>query len=160
VFVQAAACFAAETRVLMADGTFKAIPDIQTNDLVRSGVRPENVAVVNGKYTLGAGRLCEVRFAANDSGAPGSVLATEEHQFWVDGRGWAPARSLAAGDWLFDAQGRRVRVLANQTVKRGATVYSISLSGDTAFYANGVLVHDSCGGTPPATLLQAKEVVK
>ena len=144
----------------MADGTLKAISDIQTNDLVRSGVRPGNVAVVNGRYTLAAGRLCEVHFDAHDAGAPGSVLATEEHPFWVDGRGWTPARSLAAGDWLFDAQGRRVRVLANQTVKRNTTVYSLSLSGDTAFYANGVLVQDTCGATPPATLLQAKEVVK
>ena len=144
----------------MADGTFKAISDIQTNDLVRSGPQPENVAVVNGKYTLAADRLCEVRFAANDAGAPGSVLATEDHQFWVDGRGWVQARSLAAGDWLFDAQGRRARVLASQTVERHATVYSFSLSGDTAFYANGVLVHDTCGATPPATLLQAREVMK
>jgi hypothetical protein len=144
----------------MADGTTKPISDIQTNDLVRSGARPENVAVVNGKYALVAGRLCEIRLAPNTPDSLDRVVATDEHQFWVDGRGWLAARSLAPGDWLSDAQGRRVRVLSNQTVRSNATVYSFSLSGDTAFYANGVLVHDSCGVRPTATLLQAKEVVK
>jgi len=160
VFTQAAACFAPETQVLMADGTYKAIADIQTNDVVRSGVQSQNVAVVNGAYTLAAGRLCEIGFAPDVAGAPDSVLATEEHPFWVDGRGWVPAGSLAAGDYLLDAQGRRVRILANQVVKGVARVYSLSLSGDTAFYANGVLVHDSCGTIPPATLLKVMEVVK
>jgi hypothetical protein len=144
----------------MADGSFKPIADIQNNDLVRSGVRAENVAAVNAKYAFSASRLCEIRWDAGAASSPNSVLATEDHPFWVDGRGWTPARDLAAGDWLFNAQGGRVRVLSNQPVNRGTTVYSLSLSGDTAFYANGVLVHDSCGAPPPATALKAMEVLK
>ena len=160
VYAQAAACFAPETKVLMEDGSFKAISAIQANDIVRTGIRPDNVAVVNATYALASGKLCEVQFAPNDPGAARSVLATDEHQFWVDGRGWVAAGRLAVGDWLFDSQGRRVRVLGNQAVKRSAKVYSFSLSGDTAFYANGVLVHDSCGATPPATQVGTSEVVK
>ncbi len=144
----------------MADGTTRAISAIQTNDTVRSGVQSGNVAVVNGTYTRAAGRMCEIRLVPIAADAPDIVLATEEHQFWVDGRGWVPARKLAAGDWLLDAQGRRVRILANQSVHRLGKVYSFSLSGDTAFYANGVLVHDACGATPPTILLKAMEVVK
>ena len=144
----------------MEDGSLKAISDIQANDMVRTGIRPDNVAVVNNTYALASAKLCNVQFAANDPGAARSVLATEEHQFWVDGRGWVAAKSLAAGDWLFDSQGRRVRVLGNQVVQRSAKVYSFSLSGDTAFYANGVLVHDSCGAAPPATQVGTSEVVK
>jgi hypothetical protein len=160
VFTQAAACFAPETSVLMADGNVKPISEIQANDLVRSGVNAGDVAAVNAIYTLAAGRMCEIHLAPLAAGAPDHVLATEEHPFWVDGRGWLAARNLKSGDWLTDAQGRRVRILANQSVTRLGKVYSLSLSGDTAFYANGVLVRDTCGATPTPTLLKVSEVSK
>ena len=160
VFTQAAACFAPETRVLLADGSSKPIADVQTNDLLRSGVNSSEVATVNAVYTLAAGRMCEIRLAPETAGAPDKLLATEEHQLWVDGRGWIAARNLSAGDWLLDPQGKRIRVLANQAVQRMGKVYSLSLSGDTAFYANGVLVHDFCGATPASALLKVMEVTK
>jgi hypothetical protein len=144
----------------MADGNVKPISEIQANDLVRSGVNAGDVAAVNAIYTLAAGRMCEIHLAPLAAGAPDHVLATEEHPFWVDGRGWLAARNLKSGDWLTDAQGRRVRILANQSVTRLGKVYSLSLSGDTAFYANGVLVRDTCGATPTPTLLKVSEVSK
>jgi hypothetical protein len=144
----------------MADGTVKAISDIRMGDAVRSGPKAGNIAVVNAVYSLDANNLQEIRLAGAGALNPGSLLATQEHQFWVDGKGWVAARAVAAGDWLFDAAGRRVSVMANQSVTRRTTVYTFSLAGDDAFYANGVLVHDMCGALPPELLVRLHEVVK
>ncbi len=73
------------------------------------------------------------------------VTATVEHEFWVDGRGWTPASQLVAGDWLSDSDGSRSQVVGMKRVPGKATVYTFVNQADHAFYANGVLVRDSCG---------------
>ena len=37
-------------------------------------------------------------------------------------------------------------------------VYTLKLSGDDAFYADGVLAHDSCGAPPLSPVVQASKV--
>jgi len=159
-FVAGNGCFAAATPILMADGTVKAISDIRMGDAVRSGPKAGNIALVNAVYSLVANNLQEIRLASPDARNPESLLATEEHQFWVDGKGWVAARVVGAGDWLFDSAGRRIRVLANQSVTRRTTVYTFSLDRDNSFYANGVLVHDLCGEAPPEWRARLQEVAK
>src|SRR5207244_10912714 len=83
---------------------------------------------------------------------PQTVLTTDEHLFWVDGKGWVPALNLLVGEYLFNEYGERVRISANQRLNGTAEVYTLKLRGDTAFYANGVLVHDLCGGNPQDTV--------
>jgi len=67
----------------------------------------------------------------------------------VDGRGWVEAAKLRAGDWLFHEDGHRVQVTASMALGQSRRVYTFRLSGDSAFYANGVLVHDLCGWWTP-----------
>ena len=78
----------------------------------------------------------------------------------MDGKGWEAARAVIAGDWLSDSNGYRVGVLSNEAVKRSTKVYTFSLSGDNAFYANGILAHDLCGAPPVVTSINTSEVVK
>ena len=89
-------CFAAETQVLMADGTTKPIAEVRTNDVVRSGPRVDNVAEVNGIFTLVSSQLREISLADSAGQARPGLLATAEHLFWVDGKGWTAVANLQA----------------------------------------------------------------
>jgi hypothetical protein len=144
----------------MGDGTDKPISEIRIGDTVRSGPKPGNIAVVNAVYSLAATNFQEIRFVSADAKNAGSLTATDEHRFWVDGKGWVAARTVAAGDWLSDSSGRRVSVVASQAVTRSMPAYTFSLADDNAFYANGVLVHDLCGAPPAGSRVRTSEVAK
>jgi hypothetical protein len=144
-------CFAAETQVLMADGSWKPISGVHPNDRVRSGERTDNIAVVVDNYSLPSANVHEIRLSGANGAAARPVQATTEHLFWVDGRGWTAVSRLQPGDWLINSQGERVRVTANRPIDQSMEVYTLRLGLDTSFYANDVLVHDVCGQTLPAT---------
>jgi nitrogen fixation protein FixH len=157
-------CFAADTQVLMANGSWKLISDVKATDRVRSGERTDNIAVVMDNYSLQSANVHEIRLSGVNEAAARSVQATAEHLFWVDGRGWTAVSRLQPGDWLFNSQGERVRVTANLPIHQTMRVYTLRLGWDTSFYANDVLVHDVCGQTLPATAvsttLKTQEVAK
>src|SRR2546429_8368596 len=71
-----------------------------------------------------------------------------EHLFWVDGKGWTVANQLQPGDWLLTDGARRVQVADTIRETRPCGVYTLQLHGESAFYANGGLVHDMCGLDP------------
>ena len=131
VFAQAAACFAPETKVLMEDGSLKAIADIQANDMVRTGIRPDNVAMVNSIYALASAKLCNVQFAADDPGRPGV--------FW-------PPKNTSSG-WMA-AAGSRPKVWRRATgfliPKAGASASSATRSSNAAPRS----IPSACPATP------------
>lgn len=142
-------CFAAETRVLLADGRFKTINEIKTGDVVRTGRESFNIAPVAETHTrlTEAGRA--IRFELASGKCADELHTTDEHLFWVDGHGWTPAIQLKKGDWLFNEKGQRLHITSNERIREPLQVYTFKLQGDTAFYANGVLVHDLCGNWTP-----------
>jgi hypothetical protein len=147
-------CVAPDTAVLMADGTSKPIFQVRTNELVRTGSQVNNVATVTGVYWFDAPRIEEI-----DLGAPAAkLLATPEHLFWVDGKGWTAVSRLVAGDWLFDSTEHRVQITGIKMIDEKTKVYTLKLSGDDAFYAAGVLAHDLCGIPPVLNAVQGSKV--
>jgi len=74
------------------------------------------------------------------------VTTTPEHRIWVDGTGWRPAGDLVEGDWLQTYEGRFTQVSELKTKDEPTRVYTFQLKGDNAFFANGILVEDLCGG--------------
>ncbi len=135
----------ADTPVWMANGTWKPISAVHTNELVRTGLDTAKVAVVRGLHQLAASEFTELRLAHGLRPGSARLRVTSEHLIWVDGKGWVLAAKVMPGDWLLDNQGHRVEVLGSQVIKQKAEVYTLSLSGDNVFYADGVLVHDLCG---------------
>lgn len=154
---QVGGCFTADTLVLTADGTSKPISAIKVGDVVQSGVRNGVHAVVNATYRMEGARVREIHFADLRHPEGGRLETTDEHLFWVDGKGWLAAARLAVGDWLFNSRGERIQILEVHTLSQPATVYTLSLGGDNAFYANGILVHDLCGAPPPSLTVTGKE---
>ena len=147
VFPDGSGCFAADTMILMADGTSKPISEIKAHDVVRDGSEPNNLAVVSAVYLMKSQAVEEI-----DLNAPQSrIVATTEHLFWVDGKGWTAVSRLQPGDWVFNAADRRVQITGIKKIDAKTNVFTFKLSGDDAFYANDVLVHDYCG-TPSSTV--------
>ncbi len=140
-----AGCFTAETHVLLADETVKTISQIKPGDLVKSGVSRREIATVVEVYQRTDNTCRDVRFALPAQPELSTVRTTDEHLFWVDGQGWVAAAELKVGDWLMNEAGQRVQIVSNERVPGGHKVYTLKLKGDTAFYANGILVHDLCG---------------
>jgi len=153
-------CFAPETRVLMADGTFKPIYSISPNDMVRSGEGAGNISVVKGVYALDSTVVHKLELAGPGSQAWPVLMATEEHLVWVDGEGWTAVGKLKSGDWLLNSKGVRVRVTGNELMPDKMRVYTLKLAGDVAFYADDVLVHDLCGAPPSVNLVKTVEVAR
>ncbi|MGO1055275.1 polymorphic toxin-type HINT domain-containing protein [Crossiella sp. CA198] len=147
--------FVPGTRVLLADGSSKPIEEIRIGDRVQaadpetgeSGAR----AVVGTVTNESVKRLVTVTVDTDgDRGeATGSVVATDNHPFWVDNQGrWVYAGELAPGDEVLDSAGARVTVVAaSQRVAR-QRVHNLSVDVSRTYYAlaggTPVLVHN-CG---------------
>jgi hypothetical protein len=107
------------------------------------------VATVSEIHSRKTGQAREIRFRLPGDSEPQVVRTTDEHFFWVDGKGWKMASQLAVGDWLFNDHDQRLQITANQRLGGPLEVYTFKLRGDMAFYANGVLAHDLCGAWTP-----------
>ena len=153
-------CLAPDTRVLMADGTDKPISDLAMNDLVRTGSQPSDIARIAQVYSIDDSKVYELQLRRLRGSAVPSVVTTQEHLFWVDGKGWTEAKDLKPGDWLSNPQQGQIEIVGKRPLERRMKVYTLRLELDNAFYANGVLVHDLCGAALPATAVSTPEAAR
>jgi RHS repeat-associated protein len=118
-------CFAAGTPLLTPEGA-RAIEEIEVGDLVlaRSEDNPEGpveARVVEAVFVR-TGRLLRL-------GVGGKIIGTsDEHPFWVVGKGWTTAAELAVGDDLVGVDGRRVSVEKVELTDEYVTLYNISVA--------------------------------
>ncbi|MFF5185529.1 DNA/RNA non-specific endonuclease [Streptomyces sp. NPDC000345] len=146
--------FTPETRVLMADGSTKAIKDVKAGDKVMATdpetneTRVETVtAEIKGK---GVKHL--VKVTIDTDGKKGSktaqITATAGHPFWVPELGeWIDATHLRRGEWLRTGAGTLVQVTAvARWTALDATVHNLTVSSLHTYYAlagaTPVLVHN------------------
>jgi RHS repeat-associated protein len=146
----AANSFSSGTPILMADGTRKPIDAVRVGDLVVA-TDPATGATVARRVTAlirGSGfkRLAVVW--AGDS----RLTVTDDHPFYVAGRGWIDASALRRGDLLATADGRRVAVEAVLDADRPASVYNLTVADLHTYYAGRqpILVHNQRCDSPAA----------
>lgn len=74
----------------------------------------------------------------------GTLHVTEEHPFWVQGRGWTPARELQAGDPIAGATGDAL-VLQAIPVDSPTDVFNLSIAKTESYFAgiSGLWVHNA-----------------
>ncbi|MCM2578995.1 polymorphic toxin-type HINT domain-containing protein, partial [Streptomyces meridianus] len=149
--------FVPGTRVLMADGSTKAIEDVDIGDKVLA-TDPETgetkvetvTAEIKGK---GAKKLVKVTIDIDgDKGSKtASVTATDGHPFWVPELGeWIDATDLKTGQWLRTSAGTHVQITAiKRWTAQSATVHNLTVSNLHTYHVlagtTPVLVHN-CGG--------------
>ncbi|MYX99402.1 hypothetical protein GT045_32530, partial [Streptomyces sp. SID486] len=151
--IKCATCFLAGTKVLMGDGSGRAIETLRTGDQVvatdpRTGathVRTVENLIVTGLDTSFND------LAVRTSGGTAHLTATREHPFWSPSEGaWIKAGELRSGMTLRTADGSTAAVKGNRGYTQHARTYNLTVDGLHTYYvfagSTPVLVHnDICG---------------
>jgi hypothetical protein len=150
--------FTPGTRVLMADGRTKAIEDIRIGDQVMA-TDPESGRTEAKRVQLTIGsrgqkNLVDVTVTGADGQSTGTVVATDNHPFWVAGdeNAWLDAGQLEPGDALRTDAGTSAQVSAT---KAWATpeqrVHNLTVADFHTYYVvageTSVLVHNASCAT-------------
>ncbi|MGW4652026.1 DNRLRE domain-containing protein [Kitasatospora sp. NPDC004289] len=145
--------FKPETPVLMADGSYLPISQIEVGDYVSATdpetgeTTPEPVLDVIVGY--GTKHLIDITLEGGQGLAP--LEATAGHPFWVVGTGWTDAQALRPGDRLLSSEGVTEQVSAVQDRGDVADELVFNLSvGDVHTFSVGSgdgfwVVHNTCG---------------
>ncbi|WP_085996061.1 polymorphic toxin-type HINT domain-containing protein [Nonomuraea coxensis] len=155
--------FVPGTKVLMKDGTPKAIEDVRIGDTVMA-TDPETETTSAKAVTAllaneGGKNLVELTIRTSDGGdkktgegdqAASTVTATYQHPFWIpDLREWVDAGDLRPGMWLRTSAGTHVQVTAVKKWSATQRVHNLTVADLHTYYvlAGGtpVLVHN-CDG--------------
>ncbi|WP_240512600.1 polymorphic toxin-type HINT domain-containing protein [Streptomyces griseoruber] len=150
--------FTPDTKVLMADGSAKAIKDVKAGDkvLATDPETGETTAETVTAEITGKGIKHLVKVTVDTDGKKGSktaqVTATDGHPFWVPELGeWIDATDLKAGEWLRTSAGTLVQITAvERWTALDATVHNLTVSMLHTYYVlagrTPVLVHNqNCG---------------
>ena len=139
-----ARCFTAGTRIHTEKG-FKAIETIKPGDRVWSE-NPEtnSKALKKVKKIFVREKDSLIRLAIN-----GEVIeTTDEHPFYVEGRGFTAAKELKAGDEVRLEDGTAARIESSETrqLDRPVKVYNFEVEDYHTYYVSEqkVLVHNTC----------------
>jgi hypothetical protein len=135
--------FTEDTRVLMADGTTRAIRDVRVGDMVLA-TDPTTGKTEPHKVTetiVGRGDKVLVELKVDGS----TIVATDGHPFHT-GQGWTTADRLRPGDKLSTKDGAAVMVTASREWTERAQVRNLTVDGLHTFYVlvgtTPVLVHN------------------
>ncbi|MEE1834562.1 golvesin C-terminal-like domain-containing protein [Streptomyces sp. SP17KL33] len=150
---QLANSFVPGTQVLMADGTTKAIEDVETGDRVAaSDVETDDAQSRTVTRTIeGDGTKQLVTITVDTDGRAGdgtsTITATDGHPFWRPDLGlWVDAGELRPGQWLSTGSGSWIRVTAVEERSARATVHNFTVDGLHTYFvlagATPVLVHN------------------
>lgn len=138
-------CFAAETPVLMADGTTRAIAGLSEGDEVlaydpdEKALRRERVVSLHS-----AGPKPYLELSCAQGGAP--LKVTAEHPIYSEGE-WVAAGELKAGSRILRASPatggvETVEVERVRHSEADAPVYNLTVGGCHTFFARDILVHN------------------
>ena len=136
--------FTADTPVLMLDGKTKPISKVKEGEWVTS-FDPKTKALRPGKVT---GTLSEVmneilEVTIEDK----SMIVASSQRFFTPNGEWKTAPDAEA---VLGIDGQAKKISAKK-VKGLAKIYDITVRGDHAFFADGIMVHNGGGGggSPP-----------
>ncbi|GAA1499625.1 RHS repeat-associated core domain-containing protein [Dactylosporangium maewongense] len=141
--------FDPETRVLMADGTVKAIKDIQVGDEVLA-TDPET-GETRAQVVEALHRNLDAEFATLDvvdgEGGKATLQTTANHPFWNESHErWEHAGELASGDLLVAPDGSTATVSASVVWTGAKYMHDLTVARMHTYYvlagASPVLVHN------------------
>ncbi|WP_255293220.1 Hint domain-containing protein, partial [Streptomyces niveus] len=139
------------TGVLLADGTHRAIEDIDVGDTVvttdtKTGQTVKK-KVVSTITTEDDKDFTEITISTDDDYS--SIVATDTHPFWVpELKKWVPAGDLNPGQWLRTSTGTHVQITATTHYTKRQRTHDLTIQDIHAYYvlagATPILVHN-CG---------------
>ncbi|WP_235827905.1 polymorphic toxin-type HINT domain-containing protein [Brevibacillus migulae] len=142
-------CFTAGTRVTTVEGE-KPIEEIAVGDqvLAKDDVTGEMAyKEVEWLYQ----RNVEETYNITVGGEV--ITTTDEHPFWIVGKGWVESKKLAVGDVLTTSDGKEIAIEKIEVKKEHNKVYNFKVKDfHTYFVSNlGIWTHNRCDVTPEGT---------
>jgi hypothetical protein len=138
-------CFVAGTLVATTLGP-RPIERVRPGDLViswdeRTG--EQAVKPVQRVFVTLARPVLTIRFAAGDGET--HLVATADHPFWVEGRGWVAAKDLQCGDRVVSRDSTALETIS-VTPRPRQTVYNLEVADFHTYFAGaaGARVHNAC----------------
>ncbi|MFD6530440.1 RHS repeat-associated core domain-containing protein [Streptomyces sp. NPDC060184] len=142
------------TGVLLADGTHKAIEDVEVGDeVVTTDVETGKTttrSVADTITTVGDKDFTEISIHVGKGYS--SIVATDTHPFWIpELKKWVDAGNVWVGQWLRTSAGTVVQVTGVRHFTKPQLTHDLTITDIHAYYvlagATPVLVHN-CGTGP------------
>lgn len=133
-------CFSGDTKVLMEDGSTRAIRDVRVGDRVTTR-RSERDSTLTAASVLSTHEMQENGFLLIN----GDIEVTPEHRLFVNGE-WRAAGDMVIGDSLVGPDGGVVPVRSLEWKREMLTVYNLTVEDAHSFFADGILAHNDIGG--------------
>ncbi|MBB4968900.1 RHS repeat-associated core domain-containing protein [Saccharothrix violaceirubra] len=142
--------FTPDTEILLADGTRKALKDVDVGDKVKA-TDPETgktEAKTVANVIVGNGKKYMVDVTVEVDGVRSTISATGNHPFWrTDEDRWVRADELKPGALLETAEGRQVDIVEVRPWSAVRQVFNLTVEGIHTYYAltgvTPVLVHNT-----------------
>ncbi len=145
--------FPAETRVLMADGSSKAISEVHDGDIVMATdpqtgeTRPETVTTTITTPDDKDFTDLTLTDDANPRGPPATITSTHHHPYWSDTRHqWVDAGELTPGEHLRRPDGTTLTIQNVRNYAYAVTTHNLTVNQLHTYYvlagATPVLVHN------------------
>jgi len=132
-------CFTADTQILMADDSYKAIKDVEAGDKILTKENPESSEYVEALVSDTVSHYVPAYLVIN-----GELELTPEHVVFVNGE-WQAAGIVEVGDFLLDGNGDRIEVKTIEKIEKSAWVYNLQVEEYHTYLANGYYVHNDKG---------------
>jgi len=135
-------CFAAGTKIDMADGSQKPIEQVKAGDKISTLADPRRLETVTGTVTETYRHVISHFLVIN-----GKLRVTPEHRVFAN-ESFRTAGELKAGDLMLGEDGRRIRVESIEERRDTIRVYNFRVDPQHTFFADGFFVHNEKGGGP------------
>ena len=135
-------CFTAGTKVLTDEGE-KPIEEIEVGDKVLA--KDDETGEMAYKEVEWLYQR-DVEETYNITVGGEVITTTDEHPFWIVGKGWVESKNLVVGDVLTTSDGKELSIENIEVKKEHKTVYNFKVRDfHTYFVSNlGIWTHNSC----------------
>ncbi|WP_455718515.1 polymorphic toxin-type HINT domain-containing protein, partial [Anaerosporobacter sp.] len=145
IFTFSSQCFTGETLVSTEEG-LRPIEDIQVGDYVWS--EDTETGEQSLKKVLNV-IVSETDVAVHIETEENEITTTQNHPFYVEGKGWTSASELEEGDVLHTKEGVTtvVQTVEVEQLDEAVKVYNLEVEDGHTYYVTDerVLVHNDCG---------------
>jgi len=132
------ACFLANTKILLADGSYKNIEDIKIGELVKSYDEEEKELRISKVKKIFYHEETQGYLIINNL-----LKLTKNHPMYVNNN-WIPAGEIKIGDLLLDKDGDYIEVTFIEEINEIVPTYNLEVSGYHNYFAEGILTHNKC----------------
>ncbi|WP_289354933.1 polymorphic toxin-type HINT domain-containing protein [Paenibacillus sp. S-12] len=135
-------CFTAGTKVLTDDGE-KPIEEIEIGDIVLAkDDKTGEIAYKEVEWLFQR----DVEETYNITVGSEVITTTDEHPFWIVGKGWVESKNLVLGDILTTSDDKKLAIEKIEVKKEHKTVYNFKVKDFHTYFVSNLSIwtHNSC----------------